>query len=78
MKQFLKEFKKGMKSFGENISIIVNSLLLLVVYFIGVGLTFALAKVFRKSFLDTKFTKESYWSDLNLKNRTIKEHYRQF
>ena len=50
----MKEFKKGMGDFSENISIIVNSILLSLIYFVGVGLTAILAKVVKKSFLDTK------------------------
>ena len=74
---FFKGVKKGTKDFGENISTLVNSLLLLIVYVIGVGLTAIVAKVMRKQFLDTK-KKDSYWNELNLKKKEMKEYYRQF
>ena len=80
LKQFFNGFKKGIKDFGENISIIVNSILLTVVYLIGVGITSLFAKIFKKHFLGIKISKKArtYWSDLNLKKKPMKEYYRQF
>tara|TARA_Y100000310_G_scaffold262419_1_gene272084 strand:- start:8625 stop:8876 length:252 start_codon:yes stop_codon:yes gene_type:complete len=79
-KQFFRGFRKGMNNFGQNIAIIINSALLFIVYLIGIGFTSIIAKIFRKHFLETKIskTKTTYWSDLNLKNKPIKEYYRQF
>lgn len=80
IKQFFKGFKKGFSAFGHNISIIINSILLLIVYLIGVGMTSIFAKVFNKHFLQKKIIakKTTYWSDLNLKKKPIDEYYRQF
>ena len=80
IKKFLKGFKKGMHDFGQNIAVIINSVLLFFVYIIGVGLTSLFAKIFGKHFLQTKRSKneETYWSDLNLKKKPIEEYYRQF
>lgn len=78
MKLFFKGFKKGMKSFNESISAIINTILLFMVYIIGVGLTYAFAKIAGKHFLDLKKREDSYWSDLNLKKKEMKEYYRQF
>jgi Fe2+ transport system protein B len=74
---FLNDFKEGMGNFGSNIGIIVSSVSLFVVYVLGVGLTAVIAKIFRKKFLDNE-KKESYWSDLNLKKKEMKEYFRQF
>tara|TARA_Y100000310_G_C20461610_1_gene705641 strand:+ start:484 stop:714 length:231 start_codon:yes stop_codon:yes gene_type:complete len=73
-------FGSGLNNFGKTIAIIVNSLLLLIVYFIGVGLTSTFGKLLGKSFLEVKISKskESYWSDLNLKRKPIDSYYRQF
>ena len=54
LKQFFNGFKKGMKCFSDNISTVINFLLLSIVYFIGIGLTSITAKIFGKHFLDTK------------------------
>ncbi|MBI2105585.1 hypothetical protein HYT56_01975 [Candidatus Woesearchaeota archaeon] len=78
MNEFFNGFRKGMKNFGENISIIVNSVLLLIVYIIGVGLTSIVAKIFRKRFLDLRFRKDSYWTDLGLKKKEMKAYFRRF
>ena len=80
IKNFFKGFKEGIKLFGEHISIIINSVLLSFVYLIGVGLTSIFAKVFAKHFLELKpNTKtDTYWQDLNLTKKPLKEYYRQF
>jgi hypothetical protein len=80
LKNFFSGFGEGFKEFGENVALIVNSLLLSVVYIIGVGLTSLVSKLFKKSFLDMKQSKKSktYWSNLNLKKRPDEEYYRQF
>lgn len=80
LKQFFKGFKKGTTNFGHNITLVINSILLSLVYIIGVGLTSIAAKLFGKHFLDIKWSKKkkSYWSDLNLKKKPIEEYYRQF
>jgi len=80
MSDFTNGFKKGMHSFGQTIAVIVNSVLLAIVYFIGVGITALFAKLTGKRFLDLKPDRKAktYWVDLNLRKRPIKEHYRQF
>ena len=80
LKQFFIGFKNGMRNLGYTLTLIVNSILLSIVYFIGIGITSIIAKIFRRHFLETKTSteKESYWSDLDLKTRPIDDYYRQF
>lgn len=79
LKQFFGGFKKGMGNFGQNIALIINTTLLFFVYIIGVGFTAMIAKIFGKHFLETKLSKkDSYWSDLKLKKKSIEKYYRQF
>jgi len=79
VREFFEGIKRGQKKFGEDISAIVNLLLLSFVYFVGVGFTFLFAKIFSKHFLDLKFAnKNSYWRELGLGKRKMEEHYRQF
>lgn len=80
IKQFFQGFRKGVKEFGQNISIIINSSLLAIVYLIGVGITFIFAKLSGKHFLDMKLSQKAktYWTDLNLKKKPIEKYYRQF
>lgn len=79
LNKFFTGFKKGMKDFGHNTSLIVNSILLAIVYIMGVGITSIIAKIFGKQFLDLKLSKENtYWNDLNLSKKTKEEYFRQF
>ena len=82
---FLKGFRKGTHNFGITISVIVNSILLAIVYFVGVGMTSIIAKLAKKHFLSVsiKHTKQSenektYWEELDLKKRKLEDYYRQF
>ena len=80
LKLFFKGLKKGFNIFGTSIASIINSALLVLAYFLAVGLTFIAAKIVHKSFLETMISKKekTYWSDLNLKKKPIEEYYRQF
>ena len=78
-KEFFDEYKKGQKSFGDTIAIIINTILLTLVYAIGVGITSIIARIAGKSFLDLKMDKErkSYWTKLDL-NKKKEDYFRQF
>jgi hypothetical protein len=79
MKGFFKGFREGMRAFGENIAIIVNSLLLSLVYLLGVGPTSVLAKVTGKIFLKKKPSPtDTYWEKLDINGRKLNRYYRQF
>lgn len=78
IRQFFAGFRKGSENFGYNIIIIVNTFLLSLVYFIGVGLTSVIAKVLGKHFLETKIPEGTYWADLNMGKRPVEDYYRQF
>jgi len=75
----MKRIKHFFKRLGIITNTIINSILLTIVYLIGVGITSIIAKLFRKQFLDVKLSKkDTYWCDLNLKSKPIEEYYRQF
>jgi Na+-driven multidrug efflux pump len=79
IKNFISGLKLGFHTTSESIATLVNTILLLIVYFVGVGITSIIARVSGKKFLDLKTSKEnSYWSDLNLKTEKIDEYYKQF
>ena len=73
-------FKKGISGFGQNISALVNFLLLSLVYLFGVGFTSILSKILKKDFLEVKLSKDkkTYWSKLDLKKESLEKHMRQF
>ena len=77
--ELIKGFQKGLKGFSHNISSIINFVLLGAVYAIGVGLTSIFAKLVGKHFLETEITKkETYWSNLGLKSKPLKDYHKQF
>ena len=80
MKHFFEGFRKGSVEFGYTLTVTINSILLSLVYLIGVGLTSLFAKLIGKHFLENKVSKtlNTYWSDLNLKDKKFEEYYRQF
>jgi len=80
MKEIFTGFKKGMNNFNNLISTLVNSILLLIVYILGVGLTSITAKIIGKHFLQKKTSKKvkTYWSDINLNQKVKEDYYRQF
>jgi len=61
--KFLKGFKEGFKEFGEAITAIINFILLLIVYLIGVGITTIIARISKQKLLDLNFRdkRKSYW-----------------
>lgn len=79
-RKFVTSVGKGMKEFGEKIATVVNTILLLLVYIVGVGVTSLIARIFRKHFLEKKTSKKasSYWSDLNIKKQERGKYYKQF
>lgn len=80
LKEFISGFKRGMNIFGETIAVIVNSVLLLVVYIVGVGLSWLISKLSKKLLLETRIWKQktTYWTDLKLGTKPIKKYYQQF
>ena len=80
IKQLLKGFKRGLRLFGGNISIMVNTILLSLVYLTAVGATSIFAKLTGKHFLDMKLLREkdTYWLPSSQKEKSVDEYYRQF
>ena len=78
LKLFFKEFYEGFKAFSLVISTIINFVLLMIVYFIGVGLTSIIGKSFKKEFLGIKGGKRTYWKNRKSKKISIKECKRMF
>ena len=87
---FVSGFRDGFKSFGLGVTNVVNAILLSLAYFLAVALTSVAARASKKEFLDISpsagtsngeedaIPKESYWEDLNLYKKDIKEYYRQY
>ena len=70
----LKEFQHGLKEFSTCISTIVNTVLLSIVYIVGVGIASLSNKLSKKELLELKQKDTTYWSDFKQSDK----HYRQF
>ncbi len=71
-------FSEFVKPFTDKVNLVVNTVLLSIVYFIGVGFTSVSAKLVGKKFL--KLEKEntnSYWIDKE-QNNSKESYFRQF
>jgi len=73
-----KSLGKGMKNYGTTIATIINTVLLIIVYIIGVGITSIIAKLTGKHFLEFKKKKGTYWQTLNLTKKKTETYYRQY
>jgi len=79
-KRIFLSLKEGQKKFGECISSIINFLTLSFVYFLGIGTTSLVARLFKKRFIELKPNncKETYWEESNLGKEKLNEYFRQF
>lgn len=75
----MKLIKKVFNIVRVIITTVINSVLLFVVYFVGVGLTSLFAKIVNKRFLRLKPSSKvkSYWSDFKA-SKNKESYYRQF
>lgn len=75
---FFKHLSGGSKRFGQFINDAVVGAGLLVVYFLGVGCTALLARLFGKSFLNTSTKGDSFWKPLDLTTKDKASYFDQF
>lgn len=62
--EFLKLLYKYWMKFAKALGKIQAAILLFFIYFLGVGVMAVIAFIFRKDFLDKRFTdKETFWGD---------------
>lgn len=69
---------KPFKKFGEFIASVVNTTLLAIVYFIGVGVISLVARLFGKHFLEMNSKASSYWCSRGAESKEMNDYYRQF
>jgi hypothetical protein len=79
MKNIATKVWHGFKAFGEKVASVVNFILLLPVYFIGVGLTKILVTFLGIEVLQLKKNKvSSYWKEYNCKTEEKERYKRMF
>ncbi len=79
IKKHFIDVSAGFHAFGRSISTVVNTMLLGMVYVIGIGAAAVIARMRQKHFLDMAIDRRaSYWLDLDLKKKPREEYDRQF
>ena len=77
MNPFFTGFVQGVKTASSLVSTLVNSILLLAVYVIGIGAPSLIARAVGKHFLDSGKEK-TYWKDISPEKKSLENYYRQF
>ncbi|MBS3136886.1 hypothetical protein J4232_00505 [Candidatus Woesearchaeota archaeon] len=72
--------KKGFLTFSHFIQTVVNTILLTIVYFVGIGLTSIISKLFGKHYLELKLNKDakSYYKECMSTKKPKEEFYRMY
>lgn len=71
--------KKIVKLLPDTIITLINSLVLILVYFLFIGFTAIIARIMRKSFLNLHKQKTtSYWIQKEKTSTEIEEYYKQY
>ena len=78
MKSLINGFIKGFKDYGYGINLIVNTVLLSLIYFLGIGTVNLVARLKGKHFLDMKKERKTYWKEVNRSQNTMEKYRRQF
>ena len=80
MRDFFTGFRVGMQDFGHHVGRVVNTSLLVVIYFLALGPTSIIAKLKKKHFLKLSLDKniQTYWENLDLGKKSIEKYYKQF
>lgn len=79
LKKLWVAIKSVLEPIAKAISNVVNFVLLLLVYFIGVGIVSISAKILGKHFLELKKTnKKSNWHEHRVEKQPLESYYRTF
>ena len=70
--------KTVLDQIGRMISAVINFILLGIVYFIAVGFTSIMSKLFGRHFLDLKPKKGSNWAEHKITKEPKENYYRMF
>ena len=72
---FFSGFHNGLEEFGKKVNFLIVSAALIVVYILGVGVTWFFSKITGKSFLRIKQLGKSSWVDVSRKKRNFEEMF---
>ncbi|MBI4044668.1 MAG: hypothetical protein HY392_03090 [Candidatus Diapherotrites archaeon] len=74
-KQFFSDFHDGLHDFGKKANFMIVSIALVVVYTLGVGITWFFSRITGKSFLRIRPSGKSSWVDVSQKKRNFEEMF---
>lgn len=72
----IKNILNGQKDFFLDFFALINVVVLSFAYFIGVGLSFLVTKIFFDKMVEEK--KDSYWKDSKLTDQSLDSYLKQF
>ncbi|MBI4142134.1 hypothetical protein HY484_04365 [Candidatus Woesearchaeota archaeon] len=75
---FLKGIHHGFGRFGKSVANAVNSVLLFVMYFVGVGLAALFTKISGTKLLNFGVQRKSHYNETIIGNESKEDYYRQF
>ncbi|MAG92112.1 hypothetical protein CMO83_05545 [Candidatus Woesearchaeota archaeon] len=76
---FFKGIRQGFNDFSNNIVNVINFVLLLIVYILGIGLVSIIMKLFGKHFLELKKeNKKTNWVEHKVAKQPLEKYYRSF
>ncbi|MBI5065230.1 hypothetical protein HZA97_03240 [Candidatus Woesearchaeota archaeon] len=79
LKEFFHPITSKFEWFGKQVQKVVNCILLLIVYFVGVAMTAIPAKLTGNKFLNLKpENKKSHWIEQESKTQSKEDYYRMF
>lgn len=75
----IKSFLDGSKSFGTIITNIINTVLLLIIYFVGIGLAALIVRITKQELMNiSNKRKHSYYKNELTEKGNLEEYYKQF
>lgn len=79
-KIYFGSFTKGMNEFNKDLIFIINSVVLLIVYVLFVGITSIIARVFKKHFLHLNISAniDTYWTSTKQNLDSSEDYFKQF
>ena len=79
VKIFFKGMKQGFRDFSHTLTNIINFLMLLIVYVLGIGLVAVISKLSGKHYLDLgKTGSKSNWHEHKVTKQPLEKYYRTF
>jgi hypothetical protein len=74
----MKKIIKIIKQYSKIIILVINSVILTFVYFIGIGFTFLIKKITKKRLFNLDKNEKTYWEDRKEEKKSLNDFYNPF